>query len=395
MRDVFLVGSAVSAVGKHPAGARALGPQVAGAALRDARADFRDVDGVWAGVALAGSPRAVFVAKEIGLTGVPVQQVVNASASGLAAVHEAKLAIQSGEHDLVLVLGYDVPEDGPDAASAIAKQGLLPPPALFALWAAERHRRHDTSAEDLARVAAKNWNYARANPFAARQAEHEVTSEEILSSRPVAGMLTSKMCTPWGDGAGAVVLASEAGLRRLAGPPDVARIAASVLQSETFQRGQATGGAIVGSPELSERTARLAFDRAEITPDQVDVVQVHDAFANEELEYIELMGFASRGGADALLRDGAFGPGSRRDHGLPEFSTDGGLIARGHASGATGIAQLHETRRRFARHGDRVGVCHLVGAGSVCVVQVLVSERADAAERPTGRGVQASRTVTE
>jgi acetyl-CoA acetyltransferase len=74
------------------------------------------------------------------------------------------------------------------------------------------------------------------------------------------------------------------------------------------------------------------------------------------------------------LRRGAFGPGSRAAFGLPEFSTDGGLIGRGHASGASGIAQIHETRRRFAEHGDRVGVCHLLGAGSICIVQVLVKE---------------------
>ena len=374
MREVFAVGSAVTRVGRHPVGARVLGREVGAAALAEAGADLRDVDGVWAGVALGASPRAVFVAKELGLTGVPVQQVVNASASGLAAIHEARLGILSGEHDLALVLGYDVPEGDGSAEKAIARQGFLPPVALFALWAAERARLHGTTAEDLARVAAKNWNYARTNPYAARQADHEVTVAEILASRTVAGMLTSKMCTPWGDGAGAVVLASREGLSRLGAGVRATRLASSVLQSEVYGEHHTFDGAVIGPRELTSRTARLALQRGDVAPGDIDCVQVHDAFAIEELEYAELLGFAPAGGAEALLREGAFGPGSRNSHRLPEFSTDGGLLARGHSSGGSGIAQVHETRRRFAEHGDRVGLCHLVGAGSVCVVQVWTAE---------------------
>lgn len=372
MRDVYVIGSAVSPVGRMaPGSGRRLGGEVAARALRNAGIDFTQVDGVWAGVALGASPRAVFVAKELGLTGVPVQQVVNASASGLAAVHEAKLAIQSGEHDVVLVLGYDVPDHETSAEEAIARQGFLPPVALFALWAAERERQYGTTAYHLALVAAKNWNYARSNPNALRRADHHVTPEEVLDSRVVAGALTSKMCTPWGDGAGAVVLVSEAGLAAVDPQAGVSRLESSVLQSEVFRPGHTFEGAVVGPRELTQRTGRLAFERAGITPNDVDVLQVHDAFANEELEYLELLGFAEPGGADELLRAGAFGPRSRASFGLPEVSTDGGLLGRGHASGASGIAQIHETRRRFSKHGDEIGVCHLLGAGSVCVVQVL------------------------
>jgi acetyl-CoA acetyltransferase len=372
---VYVVGSAISKVTKYePGSGRRLAREAGIAALADAGVDFTRIDGVWAGVALGASPRAVFVAKELGLTGVPVQQVVNASASGLAAVHDAKLAISSGEHDLVLVFGYDVPEYPASAEEAIARQGFLPPAAMFGLWASERSRRHGTTAEDFARVAAKNWNYARSNPAASRRADHEVTVEEILASRTIAGPLTSKMCTPWGDGAGALVLASAEGLRQLGRDARPARLASSVLRSEVFGPHHTFEGAIVGPREMTARTARLSFAAAGVTTGDIDTVQVHDAFANEELEYIELLGFAGPGEADELLRRGAFGPGSRAAFGLPEFSTDGGLIGRGHASGASGIAQIHETRRRFAEHGDRVGVCHLLGAGSICIVQVLVKE---------------------
>lgn len=369
--EVFAVGSAVSAFGPQPVGSgRALAARVAAEALASAGIDLTAIDGIWAGVALGDSPRAVFVAKEIGLTGIPVQQVVNASASGLAAVHEARLALLSGEHDLVLVLGYDVPDRPASAEQAIARQGFLPPAAMFALWAQARHDEFGTDARALAAVAAKNWNYARGNPFAQRRADQPVTVDDILRSRAIAGMLTAKMCTPWGDGAAAVVLASERGLQRVRPRQGVARLASSVLQSEIYGPLHVFEGAVVGPPEMVTRTAVKAYEAAGIAPADVDVLQVHDAFANEELEYVELMGFAERGAADALVADGAFGPGSRAAFGLPEVSTDGGLIGRGHASGATGIAQIHETLRRFDTHADRIGVCQLLGAGSVCITQV-------------------------
>ncbi|QYB00173.1 thiolase family protein (plasmid) [Rhodococcus sp. USK10] len=372
MREVFVAGAGITPFQKYePGTGRQVASRIAADVLREAGLTYSDVDGVWGGVALGASPRVVFVAKELGLTGVPVQHVTNASASGLAAVHEAKLAIQSGEHDLVLVLGYDIPDYQTSAEDAIARQGFLPPVALFGLWAAERARQFGTSAQDLAAVAAKNWNFARTNPRALRQAESEVTPESILASRTIAGMLTSKMCTPWGDGAGALVLCTREALSRLAPGTVVAQLAASVLQSEVYGSMHTFEGAVVGPREMTERAAKKAFAAAGIEPSDVDLLQVHDAFANEELEYIELLGFVAPGQADALIHKGAFGPGSRKEFGLHEVSTDGGLIGRGHASGATGIAQIAETLRRFTTHDDSVGVCQLSGAGSVCIVQVL------------------------
>lgn len=89
--------------------------------------------------------------------------------------------------------------------------------------------------------------------------------------------------------------------------------------------------------------------------------------------YYELLGFSEPGKTEALVEKGAFGPGSRARFGLPEFSTDGGLLARGHPGGPTGLAQIWETVRRL-RGKDRVGLCHLLGAGSVCIVQALVRD---------------------
>ncbi len=368
MREVFVAAAGTAPVGKHPFGmGRALAREAGVAALKEAGVDFTGIDALYCGVAMPGSPRAVLVAKEFGLTGLPVVQITNASASGLAAVHQAMIAIESGRHDVVMVLGYDLPEQDENPL-----KGFLPPPALFAMWAQRRMHDHGTKPEHLAMVAAKNWNYARNIPHAARRSDHEVTVDEVLASRTVAEPLTAMMSTPWVFGASAVILASREGLKRLPQAQwPMPRIAASEWQTEVYEDYHIFEGAIVGPPAISRTTFEAALSAAGKTREEVDIVQIHDAFAIEELEYYELFGFVGTGEAEGKLEQGAFGPGSRAKTGLPEFSTDGGLIGRGHPAGPSGVLQLIETRRRFRDFGDRVGVCHLLGAGSSCIVQIL------------------------
>ncbi|MCJ2877392.1 thiolase family protein [Rhizobium pusense] len=369
--DVFVVATGCVPVGKHAFGmGRKLALEAGIAALKDAGLEYKSVDAFYAGVALPSSPWAVHVAKDLGLTGAPVFQLFNASASGLAAVHEAINAIRSGRHDVILVMGYDVPAD---AANPLAAQGFLPPPALFAMWARERMEAVGTKREHLAMVAAKNWNYARHQPHAARRSDHEVTVEEVLASKMVADPLTAMMCTPWVFGAAAIVLASREGLKRIPGLRfPLSRIDASEAQSEVYTGpAHIIEGAVVGPPEISRSTVAAALDKAGYGPKDVDIVQVHDGFAIEELVYCELFGFTEPGETERMLEQGAFGPRSRQRFGLPEFSTDGGLIGRGHPAGPSGVFQHIESLRRFRDHGDRIGICHLLGAGSTCITQIV------------------------
>ena len=374
-KEIFVVGTGTVPVGKHPFGSgRTLARDAGKAALDDAGLDLKAIDALYAGVALPSSPWAVHVAKELGLTGLPVFQLFNASASGLAAVHEAMNAINAGRAEVVLVMGYDVPTNG---ENPLAAQGFLPPPALFAMWAQERMHTHGTRPEHFAMVAAKNWNYARARPFAARQADHEVTVDEVLASKMVADPMTAMMCTPWVFGAAAIVIASRKGLARIGNLRwPLSRIDASEAQSEIYTGPQhIIEGAVVGPPEISRDTVTKALESAGQRREDVDIVQVHDGFAVEELIYCELFGFSKPGETERLLEKGAFGPGSREKFGLPEFSTDGGLIGRGHPAGPSGIFQHIESLRRFREHDDRVGLCHLLGAGSTCITQIVT--RAD------------------
>jgi acetyl-CoA acetyltransferase len=377
VRDVYIAGTGLTPFRKYEEGSgRRLGREAGLAALADAGIDYAAVEAVYGGSAIPESPRAIYLARELGLTGVPVHHVTNASASGLAAMHDAWVAVASGLHDIVLVIGYDAPENSGNAEGAIAAQGFAPPVSLFSMWANRRAQEYGTTERHLALVAAKNWNYAGLNPNALRQPTETVTVEKVLASRMIADPITSMMCTPWGDGAGAAVLMSAEMLERTHGAsPFVAKISASVANSEAYEENLILEGAIMGSATITGVSASAALDAAGLGPKDLDVVQVHDAFAIEEIVYSEQIGLSNPGETEDLLERGAFGPGSREKFGIAEVSTDGGLIARGHASGGTGLAQVHETLRRFRVHNDEVGLVQLVGVGGVCYTQVLTRIR--------------------
>ncbi len=373
MRDALIAGVGMVPFANHgPGKGIELGREAALAALADAGLTYADIDAVVVGAAHPLTPRGIYIAKDLGLTGVPVDHVTNASATGLVAVHNALAAIRSGQARRVLVIGVDSPEKPVSVEDLIVGEGNFPPVVSFALWAKRRMHEQGTTREQFAAIAAKNWNYARENPFAARRAPEPVTVERVLGSRMVADPFTSMMCTPWGEGAAAAVLCADDAWPTGSKHPRI-RLAASAFGSDSYSRELILEGAIVGPPELSRTTTAQALQKAGVQVRDVDIVQVHDAFAVEEFIYYELLGFSKPGETEKLVDQGAFGPGSRERFGLPEFSTDGGLMARGHPGGPTGLAQIWETVRRL-RGKDRVGVCHLLGAGSVCLVQVLVRD---------------------
>ena len=124
---------------------------------------------------------------------------------------------------------------------------------------------------------------------------------------------------------------------------------------------------------MSVDTSKEVYDESGLGPDDMDLVQVHDAFAIEELEYYELLGFCRPGEAEGRIERGEFAAGGR----VP-FSTDGGLIARGHPGGPTGLAQIWETTLQLRGEAGkrqvadaRTGMCHMMGGGSVCAIHIL------------------------
>jgi len=353
------------------------------AALRDAGISFKDVGEAFVGYIGAQPMTGIRAMKEFGLTGLPVTHVENASATGLVAFRDAAWAVASGRCQVAMALGFDKMTEmsmgtrsGGRGVGRDAIDSVILPAAYFSLWAMRRMHERGTKREHFAAIAAKNWNFGAKNPWSDRQPDHEVTIEEVLASRKIAEPVTAMMSCPVDDGAACVILASKQLARRLQpGRPLVAPIV-STLQSETYARGHTFMGPVVGPPSMTRDTARQAYDESGIDPMDVSVTLVHDAFASEELEYYELLGFCREGEAEKLVEEKQTHLGGR----FP-VNTDGGLIARGHPGGPTGLAQIFELTRQLRGEAGprqvanaRIGLAHLVGGGSVCTVSILKRE---------------------
>lgn len=372
MTEVAVIGVGMTRFGRYPeTPVTETGRQAIVAALEDAGVRFADVQAAYVGAAGQGMTPATRVVGEVGLTGIPITTVENASASGSAAFREAYQMVASGECDVALAagvgkMGRAMGALGADAegAALLMAQGPLPPAGLFAMRA--RRRMHDlgTSIEHYAQVAVKNRRHASLNPYA--QFQDEISIEEVQAARTVADPLTVLHCCPTGDGAAAAVLASRAVAERLGRSPMIT-VAACEMRSELYH------GAGIPNGDITTLTARAAYERAGLGPEDIDLVQIHDAFSVEEIEYYESLGFAPEGEGEKLIAEGATEIGGR----IP-FSTDGGLLSRGHPIGPTGLAQVWETVQQLRGtasqrqvEGARVGLLHMIGAGGVCFCTVL------------------------
>jgi acetyl-CoA acetyltransferase len=319
--------------------------------------------------------------KELGLTGLPVTHVENASATGLVAFREAAWAVASGRAEVAMAIAFDKMTDMARSAPSRGTgrdqlDATILPAAYFALWAQRRMHDHGTRPGHFAAVAAKNWNHGARNPLSHRQPDHLVTVDEVLASQMIAEPLTAMMACPADDGAACAIVASTEWVRRHQPDRRVVRPVASALQSEAYSPGHTFLGPVVGPATMTRSTAEAAYADAGLGPDDMDLALCHDAFANEELEYYELLGFCPEGDGERLLEAGDTALGGR----IP-FNTDGGLIARGHPGGPTGLAMVHEIVTQLRGEagdrqvdGARRGLAHLVGGGSVCTVNLFEAD---------------------
>lgn len=340
------------------------------AALADAGIAWPDVESSYIGTGLLGMAAGRAMLKHLGTTGRPLVHIENASASGSAAFRHACIEVASGMADVSLAIGVDKP--GP-IQRAFTKTGIanladdaIVPFTHFALLTDEYAHRHGVTPQDVALVAVKNHRNGSLNPNAHRQQERSL--DEILGGRPVSGTLTALQCCPVGEGAAAVIIASEDGIRRLGiDPVRAIRVTAASASSES------AGAHATADAAITKDTIADALKQAQLGPKDVDVLELHDAFAIEELHYVEAMGVCKPGEAIHLLKEGAFDIG-----GQMAVSPSGGLIAMGHPIGPTGVGQIGEIAMQLRgeagkrqHKGAKVGLAHMVGLGAVCYVHVL------------------------
>lgn len=379
MREVTVIGVGIAPFGKFPEKtlSEIAWPTVM-AAVKDAGIDHKAIEAAYCGTALGGMLAGQRILKPLGMCGIPIVNLENACSSSSSAMHQAWLAIASGQYDVVLVTGAEkltkfgggtLPLERDDWE---VNHGMVMP-ALYGMRAKRYMHDHGLSAEELADVSVKAHNHGALNPNA--QIQKTFTREQVVASKPVSDPFTLLHCCPTGDGAASIVLASATKAKELGAR--AVRILASEVTSGIYM----SGFRDMISPEITLRSSKHAYELAGVGPEDVDVAEVHDAFTIAELLYYEAFGFCAPGEAYGLLRDGTTSLG-----GKCPVNPSGGLLSKGHPIGATGAAQIVEIVQQLRgeagkrqAEGARVGLAHCTGGGiggldhGACSIHILAN----------------------
>jgi acetyl-CoA acyltransferase len=367
MRRVAVVGAGMTRFGKWmDKTLKDLGREAVEAAMKEAGVDKPQIEAAIVGNATAGlitgqeMIRAQVILREMGFGDIPMINTENACASSSTAFHLAWMYVASGMYDVVLALGVEklYHEDktrsfraigsavdmtqvgeilkataarGTDAgktagdggSGAGEKRSMFMD--FYAAGAREHMKRYGTTAIQFAKVAVKSHQNASLNPYAQYRETYAV--EEIMASPMVAEPLTRLMCSPIGDGAAALVLCSEEKARQLTTKP--VWVTASVLGSGKDRA--------PGEPGVTTRMANKAYAIAGVGPEDLDVIELHDASSPAELMEYEELGLCKTGEGGRLIDEGM----TALDGKWP-VNPSGGLLSKGHPIGATGCAQLTE-----------------------------------------------------
>ena len=388
--NVYIIGTGMIKFGKYlEKGVKALTGEALELVLTDCGLNRSDIEAAWFSNSLMGYYtfqhliRGQISLSANGLDGIPVTNVENACASGSTALHAAWTSVKAGLYDCVLAIGAEKLYDNDrakvmmsfitgtdvdvtmdmiakfqeaekrrkargakgkgDVADKEKAGGHSAAMDLYALGARSHMERYGTTQRQMAVIAAKAHNNSVLNPLA--QYTFPMTLDEVLADREITYPLTRSMCAPVGDGAAAAILCSERFLKKI-GCDRAVRIRASVLEGGS-RSGEsdvvalitkASGPTVVNTQcDVGRRAAQKAFKMAGLGPENIDVAEVHDASAFGELSQTEQLGFCPVGEGGPFAESGATALGGR----IP-INPSGGLIARGHPLGASGLAQIYE-----------------------------------------------------
>jgi acetyl-CoA acetyltransferase len=354
-------------------------------ALADAGVGYESIQQAFASYIYGDSICGQRVLYDVGMTGIPIVNVNNNCSSGSTAIYLARQAIASGDADIVLAVGFEQMNPGalgsnfhdrPNPTELFDQQCDLLlgaqdiPPALriFGGGGLEHMKRFGTPLETFAKIRAKASRHAANNPMSVFR--KIVTTEEVMADQVMwPGVMTRLMACPPTCGAAAVVLCSESYAKKH-GLDSRVWIAAQALTTdgpETFKAGDMRN---VAGYSMSRAAANKVYEQAGIGAEDVDVVELHDCFAHNELLTYEALGLCPEGGAQKFVDDGDNTYG-----GHYVVNPSGGLLSKGHPIGATGLAQCTELVQQLRGNaeqrqveGARIAVQHNVGIGGAAVV---------------------------
>ena len=401
--DIYILGIHMTQFGKHPdKDVVDLGAEAAMAALADAGVTMGEMGILAAGNLMnASAGFGQQLQKQIGQTGIPVFNVANACATGATALRTAIMAIKAGECDMGLAVGVeklagagllggggggkksDEHKWEPSGrfgavASVDGRIGTAAMPGTFAQVGMEYLHENAYGGEAFelfAKISVKNHKHSTLNPLAAYT--KEMSLEQVMGDIMIAYPNTRPMCSANCDGGAAAVVVSGAKLKTLSKEQQrrAVKVSASVLTSDPWQE------ACQVLPDVNTLTrvaAKKAYEQAGVSPEDLDLVELHDCFATAELVHYDNLMLCEPGGAVDFFESGA----TWRDGSTP-VNVSGGLQSKGHPISATGIANIWEVCHHLRGEagprqieGAKVGLAHVIGLGSACGVHILEASAA-------------------
>ena len=381
MRDVAIIGVSQTKFGElWDKSFRDLIVEAGIKAIEDANVEGKDIDGMYVGNMSAGlfvqqEHIASLLADHVGLTPVPCARVEAACASGGLALRNGIMAVASGYHDMVVSFGGEKMTDVVDPTPAIAtasdqeweaQQGVTFP-SLYAMMARRHMYEYGTTREQLAMVSVINHKNGAKNPLA--QFPMEISVDKVLNSSMVADPLRLLDCSPVSDGAAAVILCPAEDAKKYTDTPIYVK--ASAQASGTIALHDRKDLTTIDSTVHASRTA---YKMAGLGPKDIDAVEVHDCFSINGLLAVEDLGFVEKGKGGIAIEEGM----TELDGSIP-VNPSGGLKARGHPLGATGIAQAAEIvwqlRGEAGKRqidGAEIGMTHNIGGtGGTAAVHIF------------------------
>ncbi len=379
MKDIAIIGVGMTKFGElWGQSLRDIFVEAALSAIDDAGVDHIDsmyVGAMSTGLFVGQEHIAALMADYLGVKGIPAAHVESACASGGVSLRQAIFEVASGASEIVLAGGVEKMNDGADVTYALATAADqdyeafhgVTFPGLYAMIARAHMHKYGTTRDQLAQVAVKNHMHGLKNPNA--QFHLSITIDAVKNSVEVADPLNLLDCSPVTDGAAAVIVTTVETAKKL-GKPYV-KILATAQATDSIALHSRKDIASIPSVNIA---AVSAFKQAGITPDKIDVAEVHDCFTIAELVIMEELGFAARGKSGEALMNGETTLGGR----IP-INTSGGLKSKGHPVGATGLAQVIEiveqlrgTAGERQVSNARIGLTqNMGGSGASSVIHIL------------------------
>ncbi|WP_342722587.1 lipid-transfer protein [Bradyrhizobium sp. B097] len=362
-----------------------MGAEAAKLALADAGLDYGRVQQAYVGYVYGDSTCGQRALYPVGMTGIPIVNVNNNCSTGSTALFLARQAIESGAADCVMALGFEQMKPGAlgavftDRPSAFddfdaAADKLVDAPGVplalryFGGAGLSHMKKYGTPLSAFAKVRAKASRHAKNNPLALFR--KEVTADDVMNDQVIwPGVMTRLMACPPTCGGAAAILVSEK-FADQHGLNKSVRIAAQAMTTDTPSTFGASDMMQVVGYDMARDAASKVYEAAGIGPADLDVVELHDCFAHNELITYEGLGLCGEGEAAKFIDDGDNSYGGRI-----VTNPSGGLLSKGHPLGATGLAQCYELTRQLRGtaaatqvEGARLGLQHNLGLGGACVV---------------------------